>query len=244
MLTVRLFEKKHSFVRKLRYFRPMAMKLVNAHTHKVPEHGVLAVANLDKDATEVPAGGYWSSGIHPWFIRQNTLTEEFGRLQGVLGKTNVVAIGECGLDRLSKVPFDLQREVFLRHIELAVEYGKPVIIHNVRSGSELLQIRKSEAERQQWLLHGFHGSEREAELFLQQGCHLGFGPLLFRQKSRSRHACLIAPIEAILPETDNVKTDIRIVIAEIARIKNMDPIIVANTLYHNFVRFFKIDIDE
>lgn len=221
----------------------MNMKLVNAHTHKLPDRGVLSVVNLHKDERDVPEEGYWSTGIHPWFIRKETLSEELGRLRGNLGRPNVLAVGECGLDRLAKAPVELQREVFVRHLELAVEYGKPVIIHNVRSGSELLQLRKSETAAQPWLLHGFHGSEREAELFLQQGCYLGFGPLIFRQQSKAANACKQVPLERILPETDDENIDVMTVITEIARLKNLDVPFVASTLYHNFVHFFNINKD-
>ncbi len=214
------------------------MPFVDAHTHRPQEVGILAVINLHRDAVEVPSEGYFSAGLHPWFLREETLEEELLQLRGFLEKPNMVALGECGLDRLAKTPWGLQLEAFHRQLELADVFGKPVIIHNVRSGSELLQIRKSNSAGKPWLLHGFHGSQREAELFLQQGCYLGFGRMVLKPGSRAAEACRIAPVGRILPETDDSAMDIGEVVRTMAALKSMDEQEVMSRLYDNFITFF------
>lgn len=210
----------------------------NAHTHRQPAEDEIAVVNLDKDLDMVPDDGYYSAGIHPWFIRTGSVTEELERLRRFLELPNIVALGECGLDRLAKTPWNLQCEVFQSQLALANEFGKPVIIHNVRAGSELLHIRKSLPSETPWLLHGFHGSLREAELFLQQGCYLGFGKHLFNPKSKAIGVAANIPAEQLLPETDDSDYKISEVIAKIALIRNADCDHMARILYENFIRFF------
>ncbi len=210
----------------------------NAHTHRIPSIGEVAVVNLDRDAIEVPEEGYWSAGIHPWFIKPETLELKLQRLNGFLQNPQVVAVGECGLDRLARIPMELQHEVFRRQLEIAREFNKPLIIHNVRAGSELLQYRKQYAGCKPWLLHGFTGSLREAELFLQQGCYLGFGKHLFNPKSKAAEVCAMTPAERILPETDASDIPVSVVIEKIAEIKGISPNDMIKQLFENFSMIF------
>ncbi len=213
---------------------------VDAHTHRTPSAGTLAVVNLHREAVSLPAEQYLSVGIHPWFVQPDTLEDELARLTRFLDQPSVVAVGECGLDRLSKVPMDLQRTAFTRQLTLARRYGKPVIVHNVRSGSDLLQLRKGLSDPTPWMIHGFHGSLREAELFVQQGCYLGFGRKVLDGSSRAAMACAAVPMERILPETDDTGLSVADIIEAIAVAKKQNPAGVMSALYANFVRFFQI----
>jgi TatD DNase family protein len=215
------------------------MQYVNAHTHRLPPEGTLAVTNLDKDAVEIPSEGLWSAGIHPWFICEETLEQEMARLRGWMTHPRVVAVGECGLDRLARTPLALQQNVFLKQLDMAREFLKPVIIHNVRAGSELLQIRKGLKDPTLWLIHGFHGSQREAELLVQQGCFLGFGKMLLNPNSRAVKACEAIPMQWILPETDDAPLGIETIVSTIARIKKLPVDEVGEALFDNFARCFK-----
>jgi len=214
------------------------MDYVDAHTHRLPASGTLAVVNLHRGALVVPADGLWSSGIHPWFIREGCIDEEVERLRVHLALPGVVALGECGLDRLAKIPLTVQQEVFCRQLELASAFRKAVIIHNVRSGSDLLHIRKGLRDSTPWLIHGFQGSIREAELFVQQGCWLGFGRMVLKNDSRAARACEVIPLEHILPETDNATIPVSEVIRSIASLRKISFEVAVSALYDNFVRFF------
>lgn len=210
----------------------------NAHTHRISSKGEVAVINLHRDAREVPAEGYWSVGIHPWHILPETLEKELERLRYFLSCQNVVAVGECGLDRLAGTSMELQHEAFSRQLALAREFSKPLIIHNVRAGSELLQYRKQHTDSKPWLLHGFTGSTREAELFLQLGCYLGFGRHLFNPKSKAAAVCSLTPVDRILPETDASEIPVSAVIEKMAILKEMPIPVMQKQLLENFRRLF------
>jgi TatD DNase family protein len=219
------------------------MFYVNAHTHHTPPEGTLAVVNVHKDAHGIPSEGFWSAGIHPWFIGRESSDVELERLRLQLSGHNVVAVGECGLDRLARTPWELQVELFEAQLTLAARFQKPVIIHNVRSGSDLLQIRKETRGITPWLIHGFHGSVREAELFVKHDCYLGFGRMLFNPTSKAAATCAATPMERILPETDNHPIDLKDVYQSISRIKGVPLDHVISSLHLNFIRLFKLQND-
>lgn len=220
------------------------MRHVNAHTHRVQPAGTLAVMNLDRGSSSVPAEGLWSVGIHPWFIDEQSVDEEIMRIRSWLSLPRVVAVGECGLDRLSRVPMTLQTTVFLKQLELAKEFRKPVIIHNVKAGSDLLQIRKSMNCEKPWLIHGFHGSQREAELFIQQGCYLGFGKMLLNPRSRAVKTCEATPLQWILTETDDATIELHAILQSIAQIKKVPVEEIASALEQNFNTLFGSDLNH
>lgn len=217
------------------------MYFVNAHTHKKTLiDDEITVINIDKDQKRVPEAGYYSAGIHPWFIKAVSIDNDIALITLFASKPNVVAIGECGLDKLSKTSRDIQIKVFEKQIEISEEYNKPLIIHNVRSGSDLLQIRKSFSTKIPWLIHGFNGSNREAELFLQQGCYLSFGRHLFNKYSKAAKVSCFCPLDRILSETDNHDISIKEVVNTLAKIRGTTTDQIKISLYKNFTAFFKI----
>ena len=72
---------------------------------------------------------YAAVGWHP--VDATYLTDElFDQLKEQLNHSKVVAVGECGLDyHWDTSPVDIQKEVFVKQIQLAKEINKPLIIH-------------------------------------------------------------------------------------------------------------------
>lgn len=67
-------------------------------------------------------------GIHP---HEATDDHDLDALRDLLAHPRAVAVGETGLDFFRDyAPHDRQRQLFRRHLELAAEVGKPVVIHN------------------------------------------------------------------------------------------------------------------
>lgn len=75
-------------------------------------------------------------GVHPTDAK-NITDDDFSVLQELAKHPNVVAIGECGLDYFHGKPDEIsrQREVFLKHIEIANHANKPLMLH-VRNGKQ------------------------------------------------------------------------------------------------------------
>jgi len=86
------------------------------------------------------------------------------------GKPEVKAIGECGLDRLCNVPWDLQLEAFYWQINLAKEVQKPMIIHCVRAQQDVLKRVKDAGIP--FVFHGFNRSLSMANEIIDAGGNL------------------------------------------------------------------------
>lgn len=126
----------------------------------------------------------------------------------------VVAIGECGLDYFHE-PFDVgrQREIFMQHIHLANEVGKPLMLH-VRNGKkakdtadkgvsayqDALEILKTHA-KVPFNFHFFAGTESDLKDIIDAGGFVSFtGVVTF---ARDYDILVSAvPLDRIMSETD------------------------------------------
>ncbi|MBQ5461586.1 MAG: TatD family hydrolase, partial [Bacteroidaceae bacterium] len=107
------------------------MEFVDIHTHKLPEepqnslHGkIITVVNCLPNA-DIERFEYCSVGIHPWDVTKNW-QDDFEILKKRVLQPQVVAIGECGLDKLRGGEWSLQKDCFQAQIDLAKQTGKPL----------------------------------------------------------------------------------------------------------------------
>ena len=151
------------------------MDFFNIHTHitKHPESEILSADVLS--FSSIGKNEYLSVGIHPWYLADNDAENQLESLRKAIGNRQVVAIGECGLDKLKGPSMELQASVFRKEIALAEEHNLPMVIHCVKAYNELVQIKKSTHPQQPWIIHGFRGKEALAKECLQHGFHLSFG---------------------------------------------------------------------
>ncbi|HXG59381.1 MAG TPA: TatD family hydrolase [Thermoanaerobaculia bacterium] len=129
----------------------------------------------------------------------------FGEISRLARDPRVVAIGETGLDyHYEHSPRETQREVFLWHLALAKETGKPVVIHNRESTDDLLDLLgSSEAKGVRVVLHSFTESHEVARELLDRGAFLSFsGIVTFRSADELREVARGIPRDRVLIETD------------------------------------------
>lgn len=148
------------------------MNLTDTHTHN-PEAGPEAIINIEPDALPLPAAGRFSTGVHPW--RSAEAAKLWPMVEAVAADKRIVAIGECGIDRLRGADIKLQEELFMRHARLAERVGKPLIIHCVRAWGELLGAYSDIKPSQPWIIHGFRGGPALAHQLLDAGMHISLG---------------------------------------------------------------------
>lgn len=132
------------------------MNFADIHTHNV-HAGHDAVICIEPDDA-MPAGDnlHFSCGVHPW--RSSEAEALWPMVVARATDPRVVAIGECGIDRLRGADVQLQTELFRSHALLAEEVGKPLIIHCVRGWAELLAVHRAVAPAVTWIVHGFRGA--------------------------------------------------------------------------------------
>ncbi len=121
-------------------------------------------------------GGLYSAGIHPWWTEEaEVLPQLFDGLKALLPHPVIVALGECGLDRLKGAEMQVQEEIFCRQVELAELHQLPITIHCVRAFDRLLYLHKKLRPSTRWTIHGFRGNPTLARQLLIAGLDLSFG---------------------------------------------------------------------
>ena len=131
------------------------------------------------------------------------------RLQEMAQDPRCVAIGETGLDAYwldkdeSTPSMEVQEEALRWHIDLAVNSGKPLMIHNREADADLLHILADAPQPTNVILHCFSSPLDVAKEALDRGWILSFaGNSTFKTNVELREAARIAPAGQILIETD------------------------------------------
>lgn len=138
---------------------------------------------------------YATIGIHPLY---NGNVEDLLNLR-VTDK--VVAIGEIGLD--TDGDFLLQREKFIRQIELANFLRLPIIIHSKNSNERVLKIIKDVYPQYGFVFHCFQPDIDIAKEIIKLGGYLSFAtPITRVNAKKSLEVIKLTPIENILIELD------------------------------------------
>lgn len=172
----------------------METHFIDIHTHRIREEAVELYSVRIGSGEAVPPHVKISAGIHPWDVEKaddSWLTE--------IRSLNPAAIGETGLDFAAGTDRTLQREWFVRQVDLAEQMGVPVIIHCVRAYNELsglMRGRKIPA-----VVHGFNGSGQLAAQLLREGFYLSFGEGVSRSP-KTADALKSVPAERLFLETD------------------------------------------
>ncbi len=125
-------------------------------------------------------------------------------LRQLAGQPKVVAIGEIGLDFYRDLsPREAQREVFRKQLELAVEVGLPVSLHDRNATDEVLAILEEYSGRLAGVAHCFSGNAKQARKYLALGFYLGVdGPVTYPKNDPLRQVLASAPANRLLVETD------------------------------------------
>lgn len=176
------------------------MRYFNLHTHQAKHNRAIEIQNLYQDFQLADRPGYYSIGLHPWHIEEGWL-KNMEQLKNRSLAKNVVAIGECGLDRICKTDFVWQQQAFEAQLLLANEIRKPVIIHCVRAYEEVFQLLKLIPVTVPVLFHGFNKHIKLAEDIISKGFYLSFGKAL--QKPSIRELVAGIPMDRLFLETDD-----------------------------------------
>ncbi len=195
-------------------------------------------------------------GVIPHHVDGMT-EEDIDTLRNLAKENNkVVAIGEIGLDYYYDEPArDLQKVWFVRQMELARELGLPIVIHSREAAQDTVELMKAaNASEIGGVVHCYSYSEETSREFLKMGFFFGIGGVItFKNSKKLRRAVASIPLESIVLETDSPyltpspnrgkRNDSRYlpyVIHEIAKIKNISPEEVAETVYQNAFKLYRI----
>jgi TatD DNase family protein len=172
---------------------------INIHTHSLLA-GHLSIVSLYEKFEQSKQPGFYSIGLHPLYL-DRALFEDVKQWAVY---ERILAIGECGLDKLSSFPLELQQQEFYKQVLLANELNKPLIIHCVRAFDEVVAVLKH--ARVPVIFHGFNKSRELAKQLIDKGYYLSLGKVL--EQERSKELVSVIPVTQLFLETDN--NDIRI----------------------------------
>ena len=185
------------------------MEPIDIHTHITTP----SKRTIYNSGTEYIAGRSISIGIHPWHINHKW-SEDFAAIASFAKESNVVAIGECGLDTLkSPAAIEVQEEVFKAHIQLSEALQKPLIIHCVKAHDRLIALHRETRPTQAWILHGFRGKPQQANQLIKEGFYISLG-----EKFNPESANAI-PMEKLFIETDESSLPLTEIYAAVAAAK-------------------------
>ncbi|KAB2957433.1 MAG: TatD family deoxyribonuclease [Thermoanaerobaculia bacterium] len=149
--------------------------------------------------------GVWCAlGVHP-HDAASWAPGDGRRLRGLLAHPKAVAVGECGLDFFyDHAPRDVQERVFRAQIEVALEVGLPVVVHNRDSNDAMMAVLEDPAYAGLAVdLHSFAGGPEMARRAIALGCHFGIsGMVTFPRADNVREVLPEIPRDRLLVETD------------------------------------------
>ena len=157
---------------------------------------------------------YASAGFHPHEAKDYTKEAE-EQLIKLLDKdtrrdNGILAIGEIGLDYYYDLsPRDVQRQVFIRQIEIARELDLPMIIHERDATGDALDILRDAKNKgilrsNPGVCHCCSMSKEAAEEMVKMGFYIGVdGPLTFKNNKKTPEVVRNTPVDRIVIETDS-----------------------------------------
>lgn len=211
----------------------MQEEFLNIHTHTPANKAVYnLIVRLNTPINLTPSPKLLSAGIHPWYI-DNT-EEQFDLLQKIAADKKVIFVGECGLDRLKGPELATQQTLFKKQIDLAETLRKPLLIHCVRSYSEVLHLHKTLRPKMPWVIHGYNAKPPIAKQLLANGCYLSLGKALLHPDSNATQVLKTMPLNRLFLETDDSPISINQIYEAAAGILNCSTTFLSEQILLNF----------
>jgi TatD DNase family protein len=201
---------------------------------------------------------YAAAGFHPHNAKDMD-EDALVMICGLAKKDKVVAVGEIGLDYYRNISSrEDQQYWFRRQIALALELGKPIIIHDRDANDDVLSILKEEGVFRRspagLLLHCFSGSRELALQYVKLGATISVaGPVTYKNARKSVDVVEAVPLDRLLIETDapyltpeplrgkpNMSPYIAYTAAKVAEIKGLSVEELARATLENALKFFGI----
>lgn len=156
------------------------------------------------ELTQTYGNVYGALGVHPSEVEELT-DESIAYISKLCQNEKVVAVGEIGLDYHWPEPGkDVQKEWFVRQLEMAKEVNLPVVIHSRDAAKDTIDIMQSDAARGlSAVIHCYSYTLETAKIFLKQDYYFGIGGVVtFSNAKKLVEAVEYIPMERILLETD------------------------------------------
>lgn len=214
--------------------------LLNIHTHNSSPNET-GIINILKDFENVPATGYYSAGIHPWYISKESWRAAFQSLKALVQQRHILAVGECGLDTVCETDYSLQQDCFREQIRLANSVNKPLLIHCVKAYENTMHLLTAVPVRVPVIFHGFNKNAGLATQLLKAGYYLSFGKHLLQPAAAAVFQS--TPVNRLFLETDAAAISIETIYEAAAAIKKCTVTELAKQVGANATELFGINFN-
>ncbi len=146
---------------------------------------------------------YAAVGVHPDEVGSLD-DEKFDGLKKLFKNDKVVAVGEIGLDYYwDNESHKLQKEWFIRQLELARELNLPINVHSREAAQDTMQVIKEYGKGLDGVIHCYSYSKEMAQEYVKMGFFIGIGGVVtFKNARRLKETAETVPLSAIVLETD------------------------------------------
>ena len=134
------------------------------------------------------------------------LEADLSKIEELATHPKVRAIGETGLDFFRTEPAlqEKQKYSFRRHIKIAKDHNKALVIHDRDAHRAVLDTLIEEGAPEKTVFHCYSGDAEMARECIANGYILSFaGTMTFKNAPQLREAVKLVPIELLLVETDS-----------------------------------------
>lgn len=203
---------------------------------------------------------YSICGISPNDIPQNNTElwksiEEISEIVTQNLTKKLMAIGEIGLDYYwNKENKELQKQAFIKQIELANQLALPIVIHSRDAAVDTIQVLRDNPVKEKGIFHCCQQNQEMIKHALELGFYISFaGPITFKNAKNAVDVVKMVPLDKLLIETDspylspepnrgkrNDCRNVRYVAEKIAEIKGVETEEIARVTYENAMKIFKI----
>lgn len=211
---------------------------IDFHTH-LPKSGT-SIQILNTFAQDLPLPedeNFYSVGLHPWHLELVDPEECLQSIDQAMGQKNVLALGECGLDRSVSIDFAVQVRYFRKQIELAEKHSKPLIIHCVRAFPELMKLKAAFKTNIPWIIHGYQGNRVTTFQLIRHNFFFSVGESLLSNQQKKDLVPLI-PLDHLFLETDDREIDISAMYSLASQLLQIDQERLGAIILENFKRLF------
>ncbi len=222
----------------------MLMPNIDSHT----------VADMLKVARAFPDTCLPMMGLHPTSVKESYKTE-LDLIASWFEKGDFVAVGESGIDLYWDTSYEQAQKISLeRHIEWALQYDLPLVLHARNSLKELFEVLWPYRQKNlRGVFHCYPGGVEDAKKVLDMGFVLGIGGVVTYRNSLMAEVVAAVDLEHIILETDapflapvphrgkrNESAWVRHVADKVAEIKGVDMDEVARVTTANARQLFRL----
>ena len=214
--------------------------------------------NVEKslEAIEIAENNHFmfaTCGISPNDI-DDYVENSLDKIEEIAKKNKVVAIGEIGLDYYwNKDNKELQKELFIKQIEMANKLDKPIVIHTRDAAVDTIDILKQYPVNKKGIFHCCPLNQELIKEGLKLGYYISFSGNITFKNAKSESCVSLVPLDKILIETDcpylspepyrgkrNDSRNVKFVASKIAEIKGLPLEEIAKITYENANKIFGI----